>query len=101
MISNSCFCFSLTYNAKFGRIYAGQLDKNKFHSMISSKHADKVGVIVSFDLFIENVDYFSTCKIVQIDSDIFISGMWGYWLKQNYLSCIPGQFQGPTHFVWR
>lgn len=47
--------------------------------MISSKHADKVEVIISFDLFIENVDYFSTCKIVQIDYDIFISGMWGYW----------------------
>lgn len=43
--------------------------------MISSKHADKVGVIISFDLFIEIVDYFSTCKIVQIDYDIFISGM--------------------------
>lgn len=38
--------------------------------MFSSKHVDKVGVIISFDLFIENVDYFMTCKIVQIDSDI-------------------------------
>lgn len=69
--------------------------------MLSSKHADKVGVIISFDLFIEIVDYFSTCKIGQIDYDIFISGMWGYWLIQNYLPCIPGQFQGLTHFVWR
>lgn len=32
--------------------------------MIRSKYVDKVGVIISFDLFIENVDYFLMCKIV-------------------------------------
>lgn len=43
--------------------------------MFSSKHVDKVGVIISFDLFIENVDLFHDMQDCTNRFRYLISGM--------------------------